>query len=66
MLPALQLVELSLQCLAVPLCQIGSGFVAALEKVQQGLFGRRSAAHVIITQEEFTHLGAIERRGRAN
>src|SRR5947209_14483022 len=41
-----------------------SSFVAALEKVQQGLVRRGSAAHVIVAQEEFTHLGAVERRCR--
>src|SRR5579884_1080015 len=44
--------------------QTGSGFVAALEKIQQGLFRRGSTAHVIVAQEEFTHLLTVERRCR--
>src|SRR5690242_8442756 len=46
------------------MCQICSCSITALEKIQQGLVGRGSTAHVIVAQEEFAHLGAVERRRR--
>src|SRR5260370_29202973 len=42
------------------------GFVGALAKIHQRLFRRISAAHVIVAQQEFPYLGAVERRSRTN
>src|SRR6266540_5267530 len=51
---------------AIPLRQIGCRLVCGLEEFQDPVVGRRGFAHTIVWQDEFSEIGAVERRRWSN
>src|SRR5713226_6007188 len=45
----------------VPLGQIGSSFVGAVQKIEQGRSGRRIQTNIVVHEEKFFHLRMIKR-----
>src|SRR5260370_13261794 len=45
------------ECLAVPLGQFRASFIGALAEIENRFTWRRSGAHVVVLQQELSHLG---------
>src|SRR5579871_4364341 len=58
--------SVALECGAVPMRELRSGFVSALTEIQDGLGGNRRGAHILVFQKKLAQLTVPTGGGRTH